>query len=283
MEIHKIISSSVFISISGAFKLYVAYLMAGISPDYILCFASSLVIYATYTLDRALDSDDCTGYYGTHIIFMLIFLSIIISSYIFTSRINIIPVIFPFVVGLSYTKGLKFGKRKFRLKAGFGVKNIIVAFTWSTFIFLIISEYARNPVIILVWFFFFLKSFINTVIYDFRDVESDTIAGIRTIPVVIGKNKSRILLYTLHIILHGVLFITLVYGLFRFYELLLFSFFVGFFYIGVFTIPNLKYRKTLDLFVDGEWILFILILNLQHFQNGEIFSNRIQRGLPPSI
>jgi len=51
---------------------------------------------------------------------------------------------------------------------------------------------------IFVFPFFMMKSFINTVIWDFRDVKGDDAAGIKTLPIWLGEKKTRKLLQLMH-------------------------------------------------------------------------------------
>ena len=54
----RVLGSSAVIGVSGWFRLYIAFLLAGKIPDLVLCSAFSFVVYSVYTLDRALKSKE---------------------------------------------------------------------------------------------------------------------------------------------------------------------------------------------------------------------------------
>lgn len=51
----RLLNSSTVVAISGALRLHIAFLFAGIEPKILVYLALGLIIYATYTLDRSLD------------------------------------------------------------------------------------------------------------------------------------------------------------------------------------------------------------------------------------
>ncbi len=145
----------------------------------------------------------------------------------------------------------------FRLKDITGIKNIVVALPWAvigTFLPLAIS-FRDFSVILLIFYFFFTKLFINTILFDVRDIEGDRISDVRTIPVVFGRQKTKNLL----LILNSTLILWLAFsyrlGLFHQYLfVLIFAIAYGYWYILHFCKEGIKIGKSLDLLVDGEFI-----------------------------
>ncbi len=43
--------------------------------------------------------------------------------------------------------------------------------------------------IVLVFIFFGVKLFVNSAIFDFKDIKGDTLAGIKTLPVSLGETE----------------------------------------------------------------------------------------------
>jgi 4-hydroxybenzoate polyprenyltransferase len=91
-----------------------------------------------------------------------------------------------------------------RLKEVLVLKNGVVAFTFATtHVLLPLSEgdaVARGPLLAM-WVFLFGRFFINTVTFDLRDEEGDRQHGVRTLPVVLGPERTRQVLHLLNVAL----------------------------------------------------------------------------------
>ncbi|NIP67319.1 hypothetical protein GWM83_03915, partial [Candidatus Bathyarchaeota archaeon] len=107
--------------------------------------------------------------------------------------------------------------------------------------------------------------FINTVIYDCRDVVGDRATGVLTFPVVFGMRKTGRILQVLNLCLHGSLVVLVNLSVVKFpLVVLVFSGVIGFFYIWLFTRGEGSVSRSLegnewirDVLVDGEWILIV--------------------------
>ncbi len=237
----RLLSTSILVSISGGCKLYIAFQILKTEPNILLCIAFSLLVYAVYTLDRTLEKE-----------FKRIPLIVICLSLLFCIAILIkegnspLSAIIPFLIGFLYTKGVK----TFRLKQGYGIKNVVVAFTWAFTLVSFMFPYAEN--LKTIFLFFFIKSFINTIIYDYKDIREDIYAGVKTLPIILGEKKARMFLFSVHIPFH-------IYML-KFVDLFIsaYSLIVGLIYIAVYARSrNIPLR---DIFVDGEWINLTILL-----------------------
>ena len=93
----------------------------------------------------------------------------------------------------SITYSIRLSKSIPRLKEIVGIKSILVATSWSlTGALLPACIQIVEPVkIVLIFFFIFVQLFINTILCDIRDIEGDRVSGLRTIPIVLGLNKTR--------------------------------------------------------------------------------------------
>ncbi len=268
----KLLGTSLLVAISGGFKLYAAFLFLGIEPSIFICLASSLVIYAVYTLDRTLKSKEdeinreefsssnkiCAA--------LVICVSMSLSLLIFISELSLLPFLFPLVIGFAYSRGIKIRKDSLKLKSNRGVKNLVVAFTWATNIVIILKYWVIDIFsLVFIWLFFFLKSFINTVIYDFRDVKGDTAAGLLTLPIFLGTKNTTTLLYLLHIVVHLQIAMAILWGKVKFdFIILPYSAIIGLFYVGFYSITKERNGKFRDIIVDGEWIIAVFLSVLIH-------------------
>jgi len=121
-----------------------------------------------------------------------------------------------------YSKGIKIGKSVFKLKGGFGVKNLVVGLTWGILIAgLAGSNCGKIIPIALVFTFFGVKLFINSTIFDFKDIKGDTLAGIKTLPVSLGERNTRNLLIGMYLLSHIIFGIALVNGIIAFEPLII--------------------------------------------------------------
>lgn len=274
----RLLSTSILVALSGVFKLYIVSLFLGIelsAPVYLSFF---LVIYATYTLDRALDCEEDKINRKELVssrkdIALIVCLISLITASILLFRENLLFIAFlPFAIGYVYSRGLRIGNSTVKLKGNFGMKNLTVALTWGLTIFAIAQQCAGiSRALLFVFPFFAVKSFINTVIYDFRDVEGDRIGGLKTLPVCLGVEKTQELLQIMHILLHlwvvVIILLDLVYP-----EIVLFlvSWFSGMVYTIVYTTPppadESRFRKIMrDVLVDGEFIMAVFIKQITGF------------------
>ncbi|TGC08965.1 UbiA family prenyltransferase [Methanolobus halotolerans] len=259
-----LLKSSLLVSISGAFRIYIAFLLIQAECVALHCIAGALIIYAVYTLDRAMDTEEDTvnrtelkGASAKFALFVAL-ICFIIGAFVLATD-NLLTIAFlPLVTGYLYTKGLIFGKFRLRLKGSMGVKNTVVGLTWGAFIAGIAGSSAENMLpTLLVFLFFGTKLFVNSAVYDFKDVKGDFMAGIRTLPVSLGEKNTRKLLLFMHLVSHSTLMFFLLNGTVGHEPVILFySLLAGIVTIRNFTRPvdiENKSRQTRRLFlVDGE-------------------------------
>jgi len=89
-----------------------------------------------------------------------------------------------------------------RLKEIFGVKNAVVGATFATTLTLapLPPEGAPAPgPLAALWMFIFVRFFINSAVFDMRDEVGDRQQGVRTLPVVLGRARTRKVLHTLNL------------------------------------------------------------------------------------
>lgn len=214
MAIHtptlRLLSSSILIAISGVFRLRIASLFLGISPSIFIYLAVFLIIYATYTFDRTLESKEDKINKKELIssrkdIALALCLISLATGCLILFRENLLLIaLLPVIIGYIYGKGLRIGHHVLKLKGNFGMKNLTVSITWGMFLSGIVQHWADSSYIVLLFIlpFITVKSFINTVIWDFRDVKGDAAAGIKTLPIYLGEQMARRLLQVMHIVLH---------------------------------------------------------------------------------
>jgi 4-hydroxybenzoate polyprenyltransferase len=197
----RLLNASTNVAVSAGLRLHIAFLLAGIAariPEYI---AFGLIMYATYTLDRALECKEDTinkselcGANRKTGLFVCILAFCIGTILLFHDGIYLAPLL-PFIIGYFYSKGLRIGSCTIKLKGGLGVKNVIVGITWAGTIALIVSQWCTCiQTVMIIFLFFGMKLFINSCVNDFKDVKGDIIAGVRTLSAYLGENQTKTIL-----------------------------------------------------------------------------------------
>lgn len=100
----------------------------------------------------------------------------------------------PLVLALLYSRGSPslrslIGAR--RLKDKLLVKNLSISFGWSLIPILVgVYFHEASHVLLLFSPYVFLRLMVNTLLFDIRDVEADTRFGVRTLPAVMGPERT---------------------------------------------------------------------------------------------
>jgi len=265
----ELLKSSVLVSISGIFRVYLASLLLQTNVSLLTCLAGGLIIYSVYTLDRSLESEEDSinrkELRGSKkkIGLVISVLTFLIGCYVL-AREGLLAIAFlPLVTGFLYSKGIKIGKFSLRLKGGLGVKNIVVGITWGIFIVGVAGAACKHVIsIVLVFILYGVKVLINSVIDDFKDIKGDTLIGLKTLPLCLGENTTRNFLFGLHLFSHLILGIAIIDGIIAFEPLIIVSSFVcGFICIWRYTNEE-KYisgNVGLTIFKDGESSISVLV------------------------
>jgi 4-hydroxybenzoate polyprenyltransferase len=265
----KVLSSSATNGVSGWFRLYIAFIITGKIPDVTLCFAFSFVVYSVYTLDRAWKSKEDEvnrpeeKNADRNVVLFIVSIFLLTALLMLSiKKVSSLTALIPFVIGVLYTKGIKIGGISIKFKQGLGIKNFVVAITWAftilAFIFGFIDNYLQG---FLIFSYFFIKSFINTVLFDCKDVEGDSQAGLKTIPVYFGEKRTRTLLQLLNSSFHLILVGSVLSNLVKFDTIILYYSWVGGL-VYIYLYANRKKAILRSLVVHGEWTHMLAFKNL---------------------
>ena len=195
----------------------------------------------------------------------------IIASYILafflsilTNPYALLTVHFPLFIGLVYSIKLL----NIRFKDITGIKNIVVALSWAVVgtSFPLAISFQDVDKIIYVFYYIFIKFFINTTLFDIRDIKGDSMNGVITIPVFLGLKKSKNLLLILNSTFIPWLMFSHLQGFFQEYIfILIFSILYGYWYIWHFCGEGREIGESLDLLVDGEFIIIVFLVSIRYF------------------
>lgn len=267
-----LLNSSTVVALSGFLRLHVAFLLAGLAARLSEYCAFALIVYATYTLDRALgckedaiNRSELCGADGK-VGLMVCFASFLLGAYLLALDGIYLAAFFPFIVGYFYTHRIRIGSYSLKLKGSAGVKNIVIGITWGGTMALIVSRWCGSIETVSVIFLFFgLKLFVTSCVNDFKDVKGDIAAGIRTLPACLGEDLTKKVLIILLLGLHCVMFYSLFLNIIRnewivlLYGLILFIAFLLVYSPLFEDNPVFIYRKIRDIVISGEYAMSLVL------------------------
>lgn len=261
--------SSIFIAFNCLMLVYFSFLLYGISEDFNLLLSSFFITFTVYALDKISNIKEDSINLPERARFIYkhrqIITAAIAAAYITAFFLSVLKnpyavlvVHFPLFIGLIYSIRIL----NIRLKDITGLKNIVVALSWAvvgTFFPVAVSP-GNFYQILGIFYYIFIKYIINTILFDVRDIDGDRTNGVITIPVFIGLKKTKNILLLLNSTLIPLTILSYLKGFFREYLFVLtFTIFYGYWYILHFCSGSRKIGKSIDLLVDGEWILIVFI------------------------
>lgn len=206
------------VAVSGSLRLHIAFLFAGIPAMIPIYCAAGLIIYATYTIDRATGSKEDTvnkaelsGSNRKIGIAIALFLFVIGALILARERIIAAPFV-PFLIGGLYSHGIRLHGHRFSLKRGAGMKNLVIGMTWGGTMAIIVGALGGISSALAILVFYGTKLFCNSVFYDMKDIRGDKEAGIMTIPARYGIRSAKRLILCFLIGLHGTMAVLLLGG-----------------------------------------------------------------------
>ena len=100
-------------------------------------------------------------------------------------------------IGFLYSVKFNSGKKSFRIKNVFLLKNVLIGLVWGS---LVLAGYGEVPnhEILMLFFFCSLQVMIGSLIRDLPDLSSDKNEGVNSLPVVLGENITVLILFILN-------------------------------------------------------------------------------------
>jgi 4-hydroxybenzoate polyprenyltransferase len=241
--------------------------MFNTEPDFKLLFAMFFTMLGIYSLNKLTDKDEDSINLPERADYVIgnekPLLFILVISYLIAILLGfsvniwaVIVILFPLFAGIIYS--VEISHNIPRLKNITGMKNVIVVLSWtvgSTFL-PTICAYKGIILTALIFSFIFIKIFVNAVIFDIRDIKGDKENNIKTVPVVIGRSKTKKMLFAIHSLLIPWLALSIYWGFFtRYLPVLVFCIIYGYWHIHYFCNTEKIPKFATDILVDGEWIL----------------------------
>ncbi|MDA4123892.1 MAG: UbiA family prenyltransferase [Thaumarchaeota archaeon] len=175
----------------------------------------------------------------------------------------------PLALAVAYSVGSSRTKKMFgmsRLKEGLLIKNITISFGWALIPLLVGLYYLELPTAILALApFIFLRLMVNSVFFDQRDVEADRAVGVRTLPSVMGLDKSWRVMDLLDVTSGVYLAALLVVGVLPVFVGVLLLFVPYSVLYRVYARRSSRHQDSVrDFAADGEYILWGVVTYLGH-------------------
>jgi 4-hydroxybenzoate polyprenyltransferase len=264
------ISNSVLLSLNGVMVVVFGFLLESAITVPFLLLSAFLVTFGVYGLnkftDRAEDSINrpetspkISNYY---LVFSVAAMILGFSIGLLESILAFFVLCVPVLIGVIYS--VRISKSIPRLKEIVGVKSLVVAVSWALTGSLLPDQFCtpKFQLIAMVFLYIFIRVFVGTTLCDVLDKKGDLASGVETIPIRLGRNKTKKLLLLLNSL--GMLlpiYCAATGTLIRFMPAMLFGVIYGYVAIWFFFKTNCK-RFTAVLMLDGEWIPIVIIICL---------------------
>ena len=204
-----LVFSSLLLSFECVAMAYVSCIIQQVPWSVITAVIPFLVAFSIYNLNRKTDEDEdsinrqdryaftkryeAPLFYATLLSFALAF--ILSAPY---GILALLATAVPFLCGILYSfRWLPRWLGYRRLKEIPGVKNFVVGFAWAVFLSflpLFLNNGMPDSRTGITFLLFFMWGFMASMIPDIRDRAGDARAGVRTIPVIFGEERTRTLL-----------------------------------------------------------------------------------------
>ena len=255
-------STALFLSLNAALVVLFSFCVYGhrIAPEIVL--AAFLVTLSIYSLNKATDRvEDSVNSPKIASRSQVYYVTVSVAAMLACFSIGaldglkvLLVLSMPFVIGLVYS--VRVVKTLPRLKEITGVKNLAVALSWAVTGALLPDalKTVEFQKVIFVFAFIFIQVMVKEVIFDFLDMRGDKVSGVTTIPMVLGKRRTRLFLVLMNTFSGLLVMFSILSGLIIHFESVsivgvLFSFLI----IWLFIDSNRK-RFHSELMVDGKWI-----------------------------
>jgi 4-hydroxybenzoate polyprenyltransferase len=203
-----------YLSLMGFLSIFSVQKYLGLGFEPLNCVSFMGIIFGVYTLNRFTDTtEDFTNDIARLVFFQrkrtFLFLAMTslagsIGALLFMGKLNWMHILL-LVMGSGYSYRLvpwyspSRGFRMLRIKEMTFVKNLAVSFLWSSSVFVVPILYSGgagfdNVMVRLLAAGLFISTFNNTLFDDIMDEPGDRVAGIKTLPTVLGGRNSMLIL-----------------------------------------------------------------------------------------
>ena len=248
--------TNILVGLSAASSLYTAFIFMNAEVHWPSLLALFLITFAIYNIDRFSESrldkinhPERQNFVSLRRYLLYISIASYATAIVIAGSTELrLLLLFPLLVSLLYKYA--------GIKRIFLLKNITVAIAWTiTVTFLPILSDSAIPIGFALAFFsfFLLKTFVNAIAYDIKDIKGDARFRINTMPVRMGIQKTKMTLYILTIIAACLaLYYTFIFSSTSIYFISMIS---GYSIFYIYRIGKTEIKFLSDFGMDGEFIL----------------------------
>ncbi|WP_338728547.1 UbiA family prenyltransferase [Haladaptatus sp. DJG-WS-42] len=205
-----VVHGTLFLGLVGATKIYVVATLLSLSlnPAVIIAFLVSFTVYSHNKLtdlnEDAVNNPDRVAFIKPK---KRLFIALSAGAYVLALIVSLfggieafLLTLFPGVSAILYSEPVLPFFEADRLKEILLVNTSFVAVSWAVpvaFLPLAFAGRATTSASLLVFGFFFIRTFIAGEVLNVRDVEGDRREGITTLPVLVGVKRTQMVLYGL--------------------------------------------------------------------------------------
>jgi 4-hydroxybenzoate polyprenyltransferase len=270
-----LIFSSLLLSVECVAMAYVSCIIQDVPWNAMTAIIPFFVAFSIYNLNRKTDEDEDAInrkdrfaftkryekplFYAT--ILFLVFALVLSALY---GVLSLLATAAPFLFGILYSfRWLPEWTGYRRLKEIPAIKNIVVGLAWATvlsFLPVFLNHGSPDSRTAITFLLFFMWGFMASLIPDVRDRSGDESAGVKTIPVIFGEKKTKIILSRVLICLGVplILFSVIFLPLFTTFLLIAANIFS---HACTYLLDRIEIRDVLaDAISDGQYIYFALVI-----------------------
>ncbi|WP_336359209.1 UbiA family prenyltransferase [Haladaptatus sp. ZSTT2] len=205
-----VVHGTLFLGLVGATKIYVVATLLSLSlnPAVLIAFLVSFTVYSHNKLtdlnEDAINNPDRVAFIKPK---KRLFIALSAGAYLLALFLSffggieaVLLTLFPGVSGILYSESWLPVFEADRLKDIFLVNTSFVAASWAVpvaYLPLAFAGKAMTTASLLVFGFFFIRTFIAGEVLNVRDAEGDRREGITTLPVLVGVKRTQLVLYGL--------------------------------------------------------------------------------------
>ena len=266
--------SSIYLSFAGGAMVFLSCSLQSIAFSPVAALIMIFVTYAVYNLNRKTDEvEDSVNHFERYSFtkryggFLyrtaaLAYVGAAVFGLFYGIEAFFVTMI-PILSGILYSiPFLPKGARYSRIKEVPVLKSATVALAWAIPPAFLPVYLLGTGVTLQTWLialFFFTLVFVNTVMFDIRDIIGDRDSGVTTIPVILGAEKTVLFLSALNLGA-GVLIIILGQALFSLQQVLFLCFAIIYAQTYILLFKEKTGDKiTSEIFMDGQFIILMLV------------------------
>ncbi len=271
--------SSVYLSIAAGAMVYVSSMFQGIPFSFTLFGIGFIITFSVYNMNRKTDEQEdsinhlqryaFTKKYEKPLFWTSLLgylLACVLAGFhgLQTAAVAAIPLL----SGILYSVPILPKSWQYRrMKEIPLVKNLTVAIAWSAPPTLLpVYAFGAEPTLVtlVVGMLFFSLVLINTTLFDMRDIDGDAASGVRTIAVLLGLQRTRLLLTLINVVF-GIVILGLSLAILPVVHTVLLAVAILYAQLYIFSFERINIAKIVcDFMADGQFIWFGSLVYLAH-------------------